>query len=338
MTGNMLTLADARSYLKPFVDGGTCRNEVVDARIAEAEERLWPKADWRASHRKVRARVQNQTFCVPWEVEKIIGLNIDGTPAEVMTDYYEFLSSGPGELDVRSVMAASRNCVDQGEFPTQFDAPIIVRDGVTDPGTYLMAFAPEIHDTANPLLVLGYGDKMEAVRETLQINRWAGGIEGSIVNIAGTARSSALFRQVTQVHKSVSTGYVSLYCYDAVTQAMYFLSKMGPEETVPMYRRYRLTDCQECAVVNMLVKLRFRRATRETDVLCIQSLAALKNMIMAISMENAKQLQGAVAYEMNAVRLLTEQKANAEPAAPRVAVIDHAYPLSLGAGMNHAIR
>jgi hypothetical protein len=61
-------------------------------------------------------------------------------------------------------------------------------------------------------------------------------------------------------------------------------------------------------------------------------------MIMAISMENAKQLQGAVAYEMNAVRLLTEQKANAEPAAPRVAVIDHAYPLSLGAGMNHAIR
>lgn len=330
---NLLTLADARSFLKPFVDNGTCKESLVDARVAEIEERLWPKADWRMSHRRLRVLVRNTQFVLPHNVLKICASVVDGNPTAMMTEAYEFSSSGPGDLDL--VDCVCRNVVDQGEFATQYDVPVTREtDTAWSQGYQLVAFASHVDDTLGTLLIRGYGDLNDEVYteqdgalapgEQITINRWALGVEGSISNIAGLATSASRFRSLTRVHKPVTKSPVTLYAYNPTTSAMFLLSKMEPETTVPSYRRYRLTGVsapavqtdgtiqRDCANALFLVKIGWQRATRATDVLFIQSLSALKLMAMALTQENAGNTAKALEFETLAVRMLLEQKVDQE--------------------------
>jgi hypothetical protein len=326
---NLLTLADARAFLKPYVDNGTCLNSTIDARVAEIEERLWPKADWRMSHRRVRVLVKNQAFVLPLNVLKICGICVDGTPAALMTEAYEFSSSGPGDLDMAT--GSLKNAVDQGEHPTQFDIPISrASDTAWSQGYHLIAFSASADDRAASITVRGYGDLNDEIYttqngelapgEVIPIARWAAGREGSVLSIAGQPRSAAKFRSILRVYKPVTKAPVTLYAYDPVTSAMFMLSKMEPETTVPSYRRYRLTGMSQpqvqednsiltdCASVLMLVKVGWQRATRATDVLFIQSLSALKMGAMALTAENAGNNAKAQEYFVLAERHLIDQK------------------------------
>lgn len=350
---NLITLADARSFLQPFVDGGTCDNTVIDLRVREAEERLWAKSNWRMSLRRIKVRLQNQVFSLPHEVQKILAIDFDGAPANVFTQAYEYLAGGLGSFDERCVASPFRNAVDEGEFPTQFDVPIIVShdddetccDGTVGDDYYLIAFSTDSKDSAQYLTIRGYGVNNDEVRteidgelapgERVRINQWAFGVEGSVVNISGLAKTVNTFRQVTRVYKPVTRSSVTLYAYNPTNGAMYLLSKMTPDETVPSYRRYRVTnmanDNSSCTCATMLVRVGFRPATRADDVLTVQSLSALKLMIMALAEENAGNTDKALNLETNAFRVLLEQKEAENTNTPMITVFDQSPRLGLGA-------
>lgn len=364
MTGNLLTLADVRTQVRRFVDDGSCDNTTIDARLAEAEQRLWAKAELRLSTWRCRIHVQNQCFPLPIEVEKILHVDIDSLPSRIFNNAYEFLSSGPGDLDYITSGSGYRNLVDQGEFPTQFDIPVILTlDGTESScceGTYgtgysLVAFSPEADDGLLELTIRGVDYKNDEIYSdqsgerlpgvVMKINQWSGGIEGNIVgqwtNLNVTTQA---FKQITRVYKPATKGPVCLYAVDTTTNKMWLLSKMTPETTVPSYRRYRITNMacpqpgaastdpltKDCASILAIVKKRYMRPTRSTDVVAVQNVSAVRCMLIAMKWEQADDLTKSQAYEAQAVRLLHEEKLQLEQASGLPVVIDVERELSGG--------
>lgn len=359
---NLITLADARAFLKPFVDGGSCDQTVLDDRVAECEERLWPKLDMRASIRRIRALIRNNTFCLPFDVVSVLAVDVDGLPAHIFSSAYEFSAAGPGDLScaLQNACTPSRNIIEMGEFPTQFEAPIKrVSDSTGDFGNgywdcenYLIAFASDKDDTATPLTVRGldsHNDELftnSVPGVSVPINRWTDGVEGSIANLSSQGRSAVPFRQVTRVYKPVTKGPVTLYAYRPATSELFLLSKMTPYETVPSYRRFQLTGIRapsvetdhsttrDLACVSLLCKIAWRRATLPTDVLFVQSLSALKMMCMALNFENQGVFDRATAYETLALRILTDQKKENDAPTNVPLILDYSSEVTLE-GMNH---
>ena len=360
---NLITLADARTFLGPYVDGGgTCDTAIIDLRINEASERIWPKLDLRASLRRVNALVRNNSFCLPYDVVSVLAVNTDGTPASIMSQAYEFSSAGPGDLAcaVTSALTPSRNVVELGEFPTQFDPPVVrVADadgdfgnGTWDCDNYLLAFSTEIDDTTTPLTVRGLDARNDELFTNSEpgvevpINRWTQGVEGKITNLTAAMASAKPFRQISQVYKPVTKGPVTLYAYRPATGAMFLLSKMTPEETTPTYRRFKLTgiakplvnadgtQTRDLCLVSMLCKVAWRRATRATDILFVQSLSALKMMCQALNFENQGVFDRAQAYETLALRILLDQKKENDAVTNVPLIIDYSRDITLAA-LNH---
>lgn len=339
----------------PFVGTGTCDPVVLDNRIAEIEERLWPKADWRMSVRRLRVLVRNRAFVLPAGVTRVCAADVDGSPAALASEAYEFSSAGPGDLDLAGT--GERNLVDMGEFATQYDVPVQrISDAAWSAGLPLIAFSPSADDATASITVRGYdshGQEITSPRagvtapgESIAINRWALGRDGVIINLPQQPRSKNRFASVAQVNKPVTKGPVTLYAYNPATSELFLLSKMEPATTVPSYRRYRLTGVagpeanteggldKDCASALLLVKVGWQRAVWADDVLYIQSLAALKLMSLAINKENAGDFSSAVNLEVLATRALQEQRQDQDGQVSVPVIWDMDKEISLGSRLN----
>ena len=326
----MYILSDARSFLKPYVDNGTCRDSAIDARINEATRRLLVKAGWPMTERFMRVLSANRTVPLPREVEKIISADICGAPTHVWGSNYEFLDGGPGDLSMYTSFGSGKDLIDMGDgFPTMYDVPSTLTvdtatadstdDIVFGPGYSLMAFSTSAADKDLELTVRGTSMRNleinagESPGLAVGLNIWANGISGQI-NGALTSQkvSASTFRDITEVYKTVTRGYITLYACKPEDNYMFLLAKYHPTDTMPTFRRYRITNTgtDDYANVYARVKLRYMPVSHEQDVLLIQNLDALKIMIMAITRENSGDLTGSVAYESQAVRLLNEQLSN----------------------------
>lgn len=352
---SFFTLQDGRDAVGRFVETGSCNTTTIDSRINEAVRRLMPKADYVNTTRRIRIRTDQGYFPLPRECEKIIWIDSDGYASRVFNKSYEFLNSGPGELCRSKFGSGVKDLVDDGVHPTMFDVPSIetldkcCTDRTLGDGLVLVAFSEEQDDNGKEMTIWGLDRLNMDVRttssagfgpgETLAINAWTGGVEGTIDLGYGwesgqTKISNKKYRQVTGWKKPVTKGYVSLYALEVSTNKMFFLGKAHPDDTRPAWRRYRITNqYQSCTTMLALAKLGWVKLTRADDILPIQNLDALKQMIIALREENAANLQGALNYEQNAVRLLNEQLNDHETTGGGPVLVDWERHLMAG-GMN----
>lgn len=349
----LYTLADARDAVKKYVDAGSCTTASIDARIHEALERIMDSGEWECLRRFVRIAVCNRCFPLPFNVEKILWADVDGTPAKVFGTPYQFLSSGPGDLDHRCCGSGYKDIVDKGDdWPVMYDIPHTFEfegETITPEGMHLIAFSPEQAD-ADTATLRAYGwdiNSREINTDTepgqlIPIHRWRGGNIGRITGtIDGTwsndlETSASKFKEVGRVIKSATLGPITLYAVDKTTSVFYFLGEYHPTVTIPQFRRYNVTNknigCR--ADVLALVKMRLVKMTRADDILPIDSLQALKLMCMAIRQENASDLQGAIAYEQDARRVLGEREKSRTMADGTPTILNRCYRTSLGRKMN----
>ena len=123
---------------------------------------------------------------------------------------------------------------------------------------------------------------------------------------------------------------MTLYAVDTTTNQMWLVANYHPADTIPMFRRYRVTNkcCSTgsdrgCTHLLALVLCGYTKLSDPEDLIPIDNLPALKNMSIAIDAENARELGTAQAYEANAMRLLTEAKENHHLAQGSPVIIDH---------------
>lgn len=354
----LYTLAQAREAVKRFVDNGSCNTAVIDARVNEALERLTDHVDFECMRATVRISTCDHCFSLPYNVEKLLFADVNGTPAKIFGQPYQFMSSGVGDLDFRAAGSAYRDVVDQGEHPTQFTIPrrYTTAAGVdvdlSETGLHLAAFSTAADDAGKLITIRGFkgsgnGDEINAGRtpgEDVPIQRWDRGIEGRLAGFWDTqmTHSAARFKDVTEIIKPETRGYVTLYGVvgdnsTSSTNASFFsfLAKFHPRQTIPQFRRYGITNaggCPSCILAH--VKMRHVPLVDGDDILPIDSLQALKLMVMALKEENAGNVAGAEVFEGKALAVMLNRERSRTASSGPPAIFNSDYRTSLGRKLN----
>ncbi len=352
----IFTMSEAYDFCKPHIDGGTCNPVLGYARINEAVRRLFPKTNASRLIQPIRMVVRNSEFALPREAEKIMWVDTDGVPASIFSKPYEFMHNGPGDFAYNSRSTATPQIKDLGEKPYMFSLPGLLGsddDNQTNDrsttnaddddyplGFTLAAFSEYADDVGKEITVRGWDILAQEIRLpvtgglsspglTIKINQFYGGVEGSINGTWSTLEhSSQNFRDIGQIYKPVTKGHITIYAIYEATNEMVLVGKYHPDETLPMFRRYRFTSKPyvrlqpSCTNVLMLVKMRYVPMTRATDVVPFDSLDAVKLMCIAITYENAKDLNNAILFEQNAERVMKAEMEQKETAPSQPMVID----------------
>lgn len=339
--GKILTFGEAKSRLNKFVDNGTCNTSIISARINEAVQRLIAKKELEDSPRLnylVRIKVSNNEFALPRGVEKILAADINGKPGIVFNKMYQFLDSGPGDLNCNTETCA-RHLMDLGEFPYVFELPDVAT------GSRLMAFSTARETTT--VKVYGYDYQNNEVMEELPINTFHAGTEGRIegeYRTGNTLVGSTYFKEISKVIKTETSAAITLYAVNPDTEQIWFVAKYHMKDKVPMFRRYRIVnkkyhtgeadDPKYSTCILAMVKLGHVELHDDDDIVPIDSEAALKLMLIAIKYENDGNLSQAVNYEAKAMQVLQDAISNHSLTQGTPVVIDFQTKLMGGRTLN----
>jgi len=269
--------------------------------INEACERLLVKGKWPSCYGRFSIAVTDGLVTWPRQIETIERFANNDTPGTVQNDWYEWIETGWGLRDSASGYDG-KTLIDRGTNCVFANVSIV-------PGAFLKVKSSLAADvTPDKILIQGFDFLGNWVR-TL-----SGGvyIDGEYVTITGTTYATTVnrFSRITGIQKTVTDGFISLWEEDPSTGFYNRLGYYEPTETVPCYRVSLvpgITTDTPPAYINVMAKLRFIKASVDTDYVLPPNLAAIKLMISAIYKEENNLIQEANIYEANALRVLNEQ-------------------------------
>lgn len=333
----MYTLADARAEIADVVvPGGTCATGgFVDRRINSAIRRLMVAHDAPETLGLLTLVTDKDYVTLPRGVKTARAVNVDKTPRPLWSFSYSFSPATPGQWEDSSSPVTLETA--PGSFPAAFDY---------HPGTKILAFSSSVADMNKKVKIYARLPNGEDVIGGFEvaIRRWHGGVEGEVdmgnsSTFTGPELGQPDLGMLTGV--TLPTGlvsYVTLLSVNPDTWSIYFLSKYHPEETRPGYRRLYMRNlgccpCDNgcCREVTLMTKLDFIPLTRDDDLLQVQSLDAIRFMVMAISEENQRNVQASVQYSQQAMAALNVHSRNESDGAQQVVTIKDDFGLS-GAG------
>jgi len=253
---------------------------------------------------------------------------VDGTPVSIRGTDYEFLHSGPGDLDSAPEGYAPANGVqDLGAFATMYDMPA---------GASLVCFGVPAM-ASGYIRVAGRSSDDDLVAVDVPYQEWTGPTDidaGITLTVSPVAGLAAIDRVVLP---GDAAGYISLY---AVLDGEYtFLSRMHPSVQVPEFHRYRLpgfsatsdVDADGTVGYNILAEVRLRALPMvdDNDALPFDSLLPVQYMLMSMSSMNAGETKTAGEYRQAALGLLAVRE-DTKTERQGLLVINSLYDNSLG--------
>lgn len=308
------TLGDLMMYLAPWCDGGLCVDDIggplgsnrVVLRINEAVERLSVKPGVNTRLKRcLRMCVHNGCVTLGRDVEKILKARVDGSFAHVFDKWYEFLDAGPGMLEDAGGYAV--DLIDRDYAVTQYDVPAPMR---------IMCFSDRAELADAKMLIRGFDETNREVRTDTP----DGLIVGEYLRITKDYGmfTNANFSAISSIIKPVTNGYVYLSAVyaDSYTAPTFLqrehLAIYHPDDTRPSFRRYGFktnaytSNTDISYRLNALVKMRVVPMTREDDVCLIESMPAVKAMLISMRHFDAGELEKSIAFEQAAEKLLLE--------------------------------
>jgi hypothetical protein len=296
-----LTLGQIKSPCCKMLPGMVTTDTRLVDYINEACERLLYKGKWPSCYGSFSIAVTDGLVTWPRQIETIERFAHNNTPGVVQNDWYEWIDTGWGLRDSASGYDGL-TLIDRGTNCVFANVSI-------EPGAFLRVKSSLAADVSpDKILIQGYDHLGNWVR-TL-----SGGVyvDGEWVTLNGVnyVQTVNQFSRVTGIQKTTTDGFVSLWEVDPSTG---FLNRLGyyePTETVPSYRVSLvpgITPDTDPAYINVMAKLRFIKASVDTDYVLPPNLAAIKLMIAAIYKEENNLIAEANTYEANALRVLNEQ-------------------------------
>lgn len=338
------TFRDAKTEVSDVVvPGGTCADGgFVDQRINTAVRRLMTMHDAPETQGILTIVTDKDYVTLPRGVRTARAVNIGTTPTPLWHHSYTFSPSGPGGLIDTS--AAFSVEAAPGSYQTAFDLPA---------GMNLIAFSAAPSDRHKRIRVYGKKPNGEDILDSdgqpgfdLAMRCWDDGVEG---NFRSPSRDFTGLVENAQPDIERITGitlpaglvsYVTLLAVNPATWEMYFLSKYHPEETRPGYRRMYLRNlsccpCGDgcCRELTFMVKLDFLPMTRDDDPLLVQSLDAVKFMVMSIAEENQRNPQLAREYNAKALAALNAHTRNQVDGKNMVVTVDDPFGIGYAGDM-----
>lgn len=320
------TFAQAKKLLARYASASDISD--IGTAINTAIDELASSGNWQKMRRSRRFYAYGSVFPLPQECESAMRACIDGKPVDIRGLDYDFLFSGPGDLDyVPSGYAPTHGLQDLGYFPTMY--PVNV-----DTGVKLCAFASSAV-TGENVSVSGFAVNGDLVTVQVPIAAWSEttGLDGvnTAAVIAGLSASTALCEITRVVLPGGAEHYVSLYGVDGTD--FIFLSRMHPTVRVPEFRRYRIpgfsADADAYYRVLAEVKLRAMPLVADTDVLPFDSLLPVQYMLQSMCFMNTGEVKTADDYRQRAVLALASRE-NTQQERQGIVVLNSTYDDSPG--------
>ena len=277
--------------------------------ILRALELAVYKADWNIWIGEIEVCCNADGWVyLPSFVGTPLSVNVSGFPAWQRDQWYKYHINGYGSRGCNAVCNWTWD--QKGVYPTFQDIP----SGYA----WLGAICEDPIDGNGSLSLTVQGVTMDGLGNTkmaLTIPQSGPSSPGVVVPLLyGAAATDPLmtpFKQITQVTKPVTRGYVKLIAFSSVQGAnATVIGYYGPNETNPQYRRINAHAC--CKTVS----IKYRRADYPTlslvedyDIVPIASQEALIRLIKAVRFADKNDIQSAAAYEASAVELLREVQA-----------------------------
>lgn len=320
MPANLLS---ARMSRLPQVIG-KCASDVpgIAAYVNEATQRLIyasGETGWWGGWKRVLFPVvstANPYITLPRQFARAINLDVCTMPVRIHNEFWEFLPGGVGLRDPTNQPDWCGNLAgyERGTVPTMVD--------LTTTNQLLRVYFTDSRDAGARILVSGLD------QNSLPIYSQDGlvSVNGFYITLAAPfATSTFIVTSITSIQKDATFGDVILKQVDATTGVEVTLSRYGPDEMLPAYRRYYLTNLpSNCCTaagatvsvyVTALCKLEFIPVTRDTDMLILGNIPALISECQAIrysemDVTNAAQLE--VKCHRQAIRFLQNEQRHME--------------------------
>lgn len=251
-----LTFGDARNILAQYAGkGGKCPDDAeVHDFVLKVLQFLLLQGGFGGERKFIFAAVKGW-ITLPYELEVPLKVRLDGAAATAWNRWFEWFDTG---------IVEDKRCTDAGKGLQE------------DPNIYFT-----VYDLPKPgrLAVLGFYDDYPEASILLQGTDGTGreiyttepegrsylGERLSIVK-GRLTYSKNVFAQITGVSKTKTINYVPLYWYDPESRKRFFLADYAPGETLPEYRRSRVTSpCAQVEKVSVLGRIRLRSSYEDND-------------------------------------------------------------------------
>lgn len=305
-----VTLATARERIAKHLNLCPTDARVVEY-INEAQRRLIESGKWKGTYGKFTICATNGCITWPRQIETIESVAVEKTPGTVRNSWFEFLESGYGLMTAADSIGTQ--LLDRGEAPTHRN--------LSGNGKPVRVYAFVDADAGKTIRILGYDSNNNWVR-TLQSGSGASAVyqDGEVVELVkGYVDTVTQFKSITGVIKDVTQANVMLYELIDSSPTLIDIATYEPDETIPSYRRSLIpgltgscdeNDAANPVSVQVIAKLRFIEATADTDILLVSDLYAIKNMAIAIKMEENRDFPTAAEYRGLAIDSLRNQLSN----------------------------
>ncbi len=315
-----LTVAQVKASRIPAALNICPTNARLLAWLNEAIERLIRKALWIGTYGRFRICATDGCITLPSQLASIERAAQCGVVIPTHDMWYEFLSNGLGPRNASCSTAGGCNCGGgcgvaeanlRGWFPTFAD--------IRSTAKKLRLVCDLSTDVGKSVLCLGYDENGNWIR-TIQSGVYADGEVVLLAQAPGTYSTKFFDGGVTGIQfLDARDGQVWLYEYDTVATTSRMIGSYQYFETVPSYARYFFPSiCAQssgssCATtqVEIIGRLEYYPVVKDTDVLLIGNIPALKNMCVAVKTYeeavNNADIQRAMAFEALAVKELDSE-------------------------------
>lgn len=252
-----------------------------------AIEELMQEGDWPSIVDRYNFRVYGGTITLPQDYERILYMKLNGISQVMQSPWYEFIGYGPTFLNDQPVSPHDTNpllgvmgVLDRDDVCTFLDIPP-VSDGVQ----YTLRVASTVQESSGATVIIqGLDGNGDFIRSNFN-GEW---IEGVAFVLSGAfpqvATSGQVFSKITGVIKPATRQPVNCYYVPVGGGSQTQIAHWEANATNISYRRYRIPglndDTQYC--IETRIRRRFAPITKDSDILLIGNLPALKNMVQAV--------------------------------------------------------
>lgn len=293
------TFAEAKMKLARHVSAFGLTD--LSGSVNEALDELSHTRTWQRMRKLVRFTVSGEYFALPQDCGSLIRCAIDGNPVSVAGTDYEFLSSGPGDLDYVCQGYAPLYKVQRlGLFPTMYGVGATAK---------LAAFS-ETPPTGDIKVKYRNSDN-DLLTVTVPCTQWGGPAALDALNPATVSATAEVVDEVLAVAlPSDAEDYVSLYSIE--DGEFRFLSRMHPREKSPEFTRYRMAgfSAEEGATYRMIAEcgLRFLPLVNDEDPVPFGTLRPVQYMLQSFFAMDSGETKTADDYRARAELALVQRE------------------------------
>lgn len=223
-------------------------------------------------------------FTIPYELETILKVNIDGELASSWSKWSEWHQER--QLIGNCIVPGNELYEDPNYYATIYDVP--------PGGRRIGIVGTAEEDSSAHIIIMG---KDPTGREIIT-NHNGKQISGELLRIVkGELRyTQVTFGVITGVLKSHTNGYTQLLWVNPETNNHGYLADYSPLEEKPSYRKYRITsrNCGNIVKVSVLGRIRLREKYTDTDFIPFENLYTLEMAGQQVQLQYNNDIQSAV--------------------------------------------